>query len=265
MAIRPQAEIDAETGEDAFASALAEKDELEMQEEEQKEASVELSDDSEIEIVDDEPEPEPEEPKSDTGSDLLLGKLVDLLSSNQPQAPAHVAKQRAALPSVDREAIRKTFNEQLHETDDPYALVESAAQALVGRSLADQSLQIQALKKDALKADPINATVFENWGTEVEDTIADLPPGQQVHPDAYQYALEKVRNKHFQELLDMEANKRVAAKTRPGKTSSLGATRGSAVTPKKKVKKVYASEHDKRQANAYGLSLKDYLVSRGKI
>lgn len=264
MPIRPQVEIDKESGIEAFESALSEQDLIETEEEQVVVESSEEVDDPEIEIVEGEV-PKEEEPASkvDTESNLLE-RLVDVLGENKAKPVAPTVKARAELPTVDRAEIRKTFNEKLHETDDPYALFESTAQSLVGNELAKQNLEIQGLKKAVLKNDPVNAIVFENWDDEIENVISDLPAGQQNHPDAYQYAVEKIRNVHFLELVSLEADKKIAAKVRPGKTVTLGQTQG-VTTAKKKPKKVYASQRDKQMAKSYGLSLKAYLQSQDKI
>jgi len=260
VAIRPQAEIDAETRQDTFDSAVAQKEDeapIEV-------VPVEEADYTDVEVIEGEaPEPEPEPDKSDSESNLL-GKLVDLLDGRQPVPAAPVIPKRAELPVIDREEVRKKFNDKLHETDDPFALVEESAQALVGGTLAQQSLEIQKLKKEVLKNDPINNMVLSNWENEVETVISGLPANQQVHPDAYEYAIKQVRDKHFMEILESKVDERVSAKTRPGKTPSLGANQ-TEPTPKRKTKKVYASLRDKAEAKRYGLSLENYLLSQGKI
>jgi hypothetical protein len=260
MAIRPQAEIDEETNQSAFDEALNERAEEESVEESGRGLSLPEIEDTDFEIVEGEPEPEPTI-ELDTESNTL-GRLVDLLENRQAPVPVVEAPKRAVAVPVDREALRKKFNEQLHETDDPFALVEESANALIGGQTAALSLEVQKLKKEVLKNDPINKMVLDKWGTEVETVIAGLQASQQNHPDAYSYAIRQVRDTHFDEILESQVTERVSAKTRPGKTATLGAT---PTTTKRKTKKVYASQRDKNEAKRYGLSLENYLVSQGKI
>jgi hypothetical protein len=263
--IRPQAEIDEETQQSAFSEAVAQKNDEDDITPQYKEELSKPEEYDDIEVIEGEPDPEvePDTGKSDSESNVL-GRLVDLLEDRKAPVAVPEIRKRAVLPVVDREEVRKKFNDKLHETDDPFALVEESAQALMGGTLAQQSLEIQKLKKEALKSDPINKMVFDNWDGEVESAIADLPANQQIHPDAYEYAIKQVRDKHFMEILESKVDERISAKTRPGKTATLGATTPGGGT-KRKTKKVYASPRDKSEAKRYGLSLENYLMSQGKI
>lgn len=268
MGIRPQADIDEETRKSAFEDALSAREEEEASQESEKTFTVPESQDDEVEIVDgDPPDPEEEANKSDTESNLL-GRLVDALEKREtPRQDEPAPPQRAQAQPVDMEALRKKFNEKLHETDDPFSLVQESAEALVGGVLAQQSREIQTLKRDAMKADPINSMIFEKWGNEVETVIAGLPANQQNHPDAYQFAVTQVRDKHFMEILNAQVEERVSAKLKPGHTPGLGETSNASLssTTKRKTRKVYASPQDKAEAKRYGLSVENYLRSRGKI
>ena len=175
---------------------------------------------------------------------------------------------RAVIQPPDKEAIKKKFNEEFYKTEDPFALVEESANALIGGTTAALSLEIQKLKKEVLKNDPINSMVFENWGNEVEKEIATLPAAQQAHPDAYEYALKKVRDNHFTEILEAKVEEKITkAKAKPGVTPTLGSSRSgvSSGTRKKRKKTVYATARDKAEAKRYGVSLNDYLKGIGKL
>ena len=265
MPIRPQVDIDEELNQSAFSTALAEKEEEELKVEEDKKVPTVDFEEEEIEIIEGDPELEKEKEKPDkvdTESNML-GKLVDLLSEKKSPEPVKEIKQRAVVAPIDREELRKKYNEKLHETDDPFSLLEESAQALVGGATASLSSEVQKLKKEVLKNDPINKMVFDNWNDEIENAISDLPANQQNHPDAYNYALKQVRDSHFLEILEAKVDERLSAKTRPGKTATLGST--TAKPGKKPPKKVYASLRDKSEAKRYGLSLENYLRSRDKI
>jgi len=259
MAIRPLAEIDRETGSQAFEQALAEKDEHDDPVVQQESDGFE--DDSDIEIVEGEPEPEEKEDKVDPTSNLL-GRLADLITERKaPEAPKE-RKARAPIVQGDITEIRKKFDAKLHEVDNPSELLDEYANALIGTALAHQNLEIQGLKKDKLKADPINAMVFEKWNDEIEDVIANLPANQQNHPDAYTYALKEVRNNHLEEIIEHKINERAAVKTTIGSNKNLGGSSG--VSAAKKTKKVFATAHDRSEAKRYGLSLENYLKGIGK-
>jgi len=266
MAIRPQAAIDAESSADAFDAALAAKAAEEDYEDGQVALPELLDPEEEVEVVEGEPEPEPEPDKVDGASDLLE-RLVGVLESRPaPEAAKPEVPKRAELPQVDLVEMKKKFNEKLHETDDPSALIDEYAQAILGNTLAAQSREIQELKKDRLQTDPINKLVFDKWGDEVETVVANLPVAQQNHPDAYKYAVERVRNDHFTEILDAQVEERTVAKTRPGATTSLGQQQVAATTSAtRKTKKVYASPRDKAEAKRHGIALKDYLKGIGKL
>lgn len=271
MAIRRQSEIDEEARQTAFETAVAETvEEPEVEEEAQALAPSTQDDvtDDEIVFVDEREVPEETEEagKVDTTSNLLE-KLTDAITS-RPVAPTPepaAPPARAALPTVNKEEVRKKFNEKLHETDDPFALVEESAQALVGGALAAQSQEIQELRKATLKVDPINSIIFEKWENEVETVISNLPAAQQVNPKAYDYALKEVRDRHFNEILDMKVDEKVAAKQRPGPTATINSTRGESTATKRKVRKVAVSQRDRNEAKRYGMTLNGYLQARGKI
>lgn len=265
MALRPLSEIDAESNADAFDVALAQKAAQEEQEDSQV-ALPELSDiDEEVEVIEGEPEPDPEEDKVD-GESNLLERLVGALESRPaPEAPKKEIPKRAELPQVDIAAVKKKFDEKLHEVDNPSELLDEYANAVIGNALAQQSREIQELKKDRLLVDPINKMVFDKWGDEIETVVATLPAQQQNHPDAYKYAVERVRNEHFTEILDAQVEARAITKTRPGATATLGQQQAAATSTKKKVRKVYASSTDRAEAKRHGISLENYLKGVGKL
>jgi len=266
MGIKPFAEVAQESKEEVFESAVNET----LQEEEQESPQIveegSVDDDAEIEVV--VGEPPKEEPKEEVKPTVsaetpILEKLVDLLSE-RPKVETEKPK-RAPIPVVNKEEVKKEFNSKLFDTDDPFALVEKSAEALVGSALAKQSLEIQKLKKEVLKNDPVNKIVFDKWEDEIERTISSLPPEQQVHPDAYDYAIRQVKDAHFDEILEAKIEEKLAAKSKPGKTMVMGETHITQPKAQSKKKIVYATSRDKAEARRFGISLEDYLRAKGRI
>ena len=265
MGIKPYVEVEEESKQDAFEAALA----IKEQEEEDGGREITLPEitDEEVEVVVGEP-PEEESENKSSQDENVLGRLVDLLEKRDTPVVKEEVPKRAVIQPVDKEAVKKKFNEEFYKSEDPFSLVEESANALIGGTTAALSLEIQKLKKEVLKNDPINSMVFENWENEVEKAIAELPPAQQAHPDAYDYALKKVRDNHFTEILEAKVEEKLTkAKAKPGATATLGSSRsGVSSGPKKKRKKtVYATARDKAEAKRYGVSLNNYLKGIGKI
>lgn len=259
----------------AFDTALAERDEQEAMEEvggtDVDPLVIEpVTDD--FDVVVGEPEPEPEETKPD-GTGEAISKLVDVLADRLAPAPVEIeVPARPGIEAVDVEAVKKEFNEKLHESEDPFSVAIGATEKVFGPTIARQAREIQELKKETLKSDPDKKFILENHGKEVEKVVAELPAAQQNHPDIYVYAVNQVMMSHMDDIVERRVNARleegkpkIAVTTRPGATNSLGGggTGGGSSKPKKK--KYYASKTDEAMARKFGMSLKNYLVSQGKI
>lgn len=264
MPMKPYAQERAESGQATFSAALKAKEEEEdYVEEEVLEEPLEEPDDDDIEVYVSDEDEEPEEKEPDS-----FERLADLLTQRQqPVVPVEEAvPERAPIPEADMAAIRKKFDDKLHEVDNPSELLDEYANALVGGALAKQNLEIQKLKKDALKADPDKRYILETYEKDVERVISSLPANQQTHPDAYDYAVNQVMLKKMPELKQHwidEAKPKKAASTRPGKTKTArGGGQGGTSNGKVRVR---ATKRDEAMARAYGMSVKAWLKRSGKI
>lgn len=215
--------------------------------------------DAELELVDSlEPEQIAVAPVAAPTDPAVLSILQSLADAQVAQnAPKRL--ERAVPTKVDMVALKKEFNEKLHETDDPAALVERYAASMLGPQMASQNLELQKLKKDTLKINPQYKIVLEDYADEVEQVIAGLPATQQSHPDAYKYAADKILTERFVEVAaKVNGTPTKVVRTRPGKTKMAGGQgAGQNSTPRKKNLK-YTSA-DTMGAKRYGMKVQDYV------
>jgi hypothetical protein len=255
----------ADSHENAFERALEEKDSQEATTEAEDEGySSELTEDIDFEVTVGEPEKE-EAPKEPSTAEAI-SKLADALTAGQPKSDEITVKQRPGVEVVDVEAVRKEFNDKLHESEDPFTVAMGATEKVFGPQIAAQARVIQELKRDNMKTDPDKAYILNKYAKAVENVVAELPAGQQNHPDVYVYAVNKVMQENIDEVIEHKVEERLKAKTTrtaPGAVNTLGP--GLGATPPRKKQKVYATKTDEAQARKHGLSLRNYLVGKGKI
>lgn len=219
--------------------------------------------DAEMELVDSLEEEEEAPVPVAAPTDPAVLSILETLANNQAAINAPRRKERQTVAPVDLVALKKEFNEKLHETDDPAALVEKYAASLLGPQMASQNLELQKLKKDTLKVNPQYKVVLEDYADEVEDVIASLPVGQQSHPDAYKYAADKVLTNRFVEIAgkinnDGTIKPRKPASTRPGKTRMVGG-QGAGQTASTRKRNVKYTNADLNGAKRYGMKVQDYV------
>lgn len=256
----------AESGNDAFARAIDDADH-----EEELEDAVELPiagiDPDDIDVVMEDANEVVEEPKeTEDKTDAVLNKLADALMANQPKPEKKTPKARPSIPQVNISEVQKEFNEKLHDSEDPFTVAMEATQKVFGSQIAAQARELQELKKEVLKKSDEHALVFDKYGAEIEDVVANLPANQQDHPDVYGYAVNKVTQEHMNDIVEARVKaelEKQAVTTRPGATATLGKTSGT--TPTKRRRTVRATKTDEAMAARYGMKLKDYLIAQGKI
>lgn len=269
MAMKPFQAERSESGQTAFQKALAHQDDNDnyVEPDQVEDDDDEQTDPDNIEVyVSDEPEVEETEEKVDP-----MERLADLLERRDAPKPVkREVPKRAELGTADMAALKKKFDEKLHEVDKPSDLLDEYAEALVGSRLAYSNLEIQKLKRETLKNDPDKSFILEEFGDDVETVIANLPANQQTHPDAYDYAVKQVMVERISDLrahwLQEEKGPKPTT-TRLGKTKTVGGggqgTTGKASKPKKQV--VRATKADEANARRYGMPVKQWLIKIGKI
>lgn len=259
----PYAEEKLKAQTEIFESAVEEKDE-DLQPQPKYVEIEDYSEDEDIDISFDAVDDTPVAKEPSTNE--VLSKLAELIAGKTPAPATPEAPKRPGIPTVDLEAVRKTFNDQLHESEDPFTVAMQATQQVFGGQIAQQARVIQELKKEVLKNDPDKAYVFKTYNHEVETIVASLPADQQNHPDVYDYAVNQVMLKHIGDIVTRKAEEIIAgkapARVSPGAVRTVGQTNGAQPVKKRKVQ---ATRTDEAMAQRYGMSLRDYLMTRGKI
>ena len=266
MAMKLYSEEREESGSATFSAAVADK--LDDGSEENfhipAEEEVQVVDPENVDVyVSDEPEAVEEEEKVDP-----INRLADMLTTRlAPGEEKKVVPKRAAPQAVDMVKLKKDFDTKLHEVDDPSNLVDQYVEAKYGNTIMAQNLEIQKLKRDALVNDPDKKFIMDNYSDDVETMIAELPPAQQNHPDAYDYAINQVTLKNMSALrthwLEQET-KKTPTRVKPGKNSVVGRGAGPSGTGTTK-KRVRATKADEANARRYGMTVKQWLVKEGRL
>lgn len=213
-------------------------------------------------VVSDEPLEEDKSVKLDP-----IDRLANLLAEqNAPKVVEKIAPARAVSQTADIAAIKKKFDEKLHEVARPSELLDEYAEAVFGNALASQNLEIQKLKLANMQVDPDKKFILDNYGVEVETIIAELPAVQQNNPNAYEYAINQVTLKNMDAVKAHwieEAGSKKTVGTRPGKTQTVGG--GGQRTTSSKRKTIRATKADEARARMYGMPVKAWLRKEGRI
>lgn len=182
-------------------------------------------------------------------SNSIHSALVEL--KNQP---APVVQAAPATPQKTAAEIAEELSEQM--LVDPVGATEKVIDKYMAPKLnAIYSVAFKLAKKNAA-----NDPTYQEYGSEVEAYIKSLPPAHQNNPEVYEYAIQQVKNRHIDDIISKEVEKKIAEMA--GKNSGLGGQPqiarsnnvanftpgGNGISvPKPNKKKVYLTAQDKFQ------------------
>jgi hypothetical protein len=236
-----------------------------------------------VEVVVGEPEPEEETPvvdaefagkskeelveivrqarsatKPDQTEALLQGfdKISNTLARSQQQAPVQQAPERDPA-----EVLREQIIESPDKALDYYFAkkIQPDVQRLLSGNLSNS--------RKFAKLNPETKWVMDEYGAEVEDEIARMPPAAQLqNPDVYEEACNRVKLKHVDVIIERQVAERLK-KVSEGekKPKPAGATYSEVGTgrPAPAVRRVYITaeqeREERRSADAHGVEWENWV------
>lgn len=229
--------------------------------------------------------------KGSGDSSMLEGLISGLKEAIQPGQGPQVEQQAGE----SDEDFNKRIVEELFDRDGGGAALQSAIERYTGKEKAQLLGIMSEQNKQLLELNPKTSPMFEKYGKEIEKKVKELPANQQLHPNAWKWALDQVKLAHADDIQQDSVDKLVQEKVNaalrargidpdedeaelelekaPKKKkaavgSGLGSGRGSAnVRNGKKSGKraVYYTKEDARIAKEKMIPLDVYLRHIGKM
>ena len=210
-----------------------------------------------------------------------LGKSVN----QQQQQPVNEVPQQAKGESDDD--FWKRFSDQLFKSDNPKELFQEMMNRMAGPYVNEQRSQLSKVNKQLLMRDEEKGPRFKKYASEIEAFVKSLPAEQQNHPDVWEYAYQQVMQRHQDELIQEEVDRKVkelmesreqepsssssAERQRGGSPASGNQRRGTtggvgtgSLSPTKKKKRVTLTEQDYRKMHQLGMTERDYAEWKGR-
>jgi hypothetical protein len=133
----------------------------------------------------------------------LANQFAQFLETQKPktqQIDGYKVKSLGPQQPVDMEKWKRSINEKF--LDDPSA----AAQEVIGREVSPLLLQMaesQAmLSRELVRLDPETKDVYARFAQEIEAEVSDMDAATKLrNPRIYHAAVERVRSRHFSELV----------------------------------------------------------------
>lgn len=199
------------------------------------------------------------------------------------QALQQLAGQRGPAPAPEKQAgespeqFRKRINEAIFASDDPYGLIAEIAKREVAPFIGQQGQGASQLAKKVMELDPEKGPTFKKYKKEIEEFVGQLPAEQRILPQVWEYAHTQVAARHIddiqQEKIDQILEKKLderlrelgidpdkARAARPG--VSYAETGGGAPQGRRRV--VRYTQADLEAADRKGLSIEDYMMTKGR-
>lgn len=209
-----------------------------------------------VEIVFDQPEPQEEEPDSDVPEDLrnlsraemaaMLAEVrakadsaealkAGIAALGEKLAPVPQVRAPEPVPTLDfTEEEAKEFDEKLFASaDSPSKVVKNLLMGKVQRVL-DHSLGMVAGKFAEQEEEILLSTSseYKEWKPEIDKVLASLPEKQRNSPGVRKWALDQVKMKNIDKLVEREVKKRLEAQDAQASSSSSASAGGRILPPK---------------------------------
>lgn len=240
-----------------------------------------------IEII---PPDEPEEPEDD-GKVTLSREEVEALKQKadsteqlrqsfveyaEKASPANKKpdEPEPQQPGESDEVFRKRIEKEIFEEGKTTKALQEFIDRYAGPVVNQQNVQLAEANKKLLMMDSETGPKFKKYKSEIEDFVAGLPANQRANPEVWSYAYREVVNgRHSDDEMQDIIERKVQEKLRemgygsdeveieadaPRQRPALGA-RNASVSPQRKVKRVRATEQDRKNAAESGVSIEHYM------
>lgn len=242
-----------------------------------------------IEII---PADEPEEPEDD-GKVTLSREEVESLKQKadsteqlrqsfveyaEKVSPANKKPEEPEpqKPGESDEVFRKRIEKEIFEEGKTTKALQEFIDRYAGPVVNQQNVQLAEANKKLLIMDPDTGPKFKKYKAEIEDFVASLPANQRNNPEVWNYAYREVVNgqhadDEMQDIIERKVQEKLRemgldnseesgeelAQERPKQQAS--STRNASVSPNRRVKRVRATEQDRRNAAESGVSIEHYM------
>lgn len=241
-----------------------------------------------IEII---PPDEPEEPEDD-GKVTLSREEVEALKQKadsteqlrqsfveyaEKASPANKKPEEPEpqKPGETDEAFRKRIEKEIFEEGKTTKALQEFIDRYAGPVVNQQNVQLAEANKKLLLMDPDTGPKFKKYKAEIEDFVASLPANQRSNPEVWNYAYREVVNgRHaddeMQDIIERKVQEKLrelglgdsedgSEETIQERTRQAMGARNASVSPNRRVKRVRATEQDRRNAAESGVSIEHYM------
>ena len=178
--------------------------------------------------------------------------------SDKLNRPAQVVQQQA--PQASQESEEEYFDrmgDEIFKADKPGNVLKDIAKRVKQEMAAQYAQHSVMQQKEIMRLSPKHAELFNKYEDEIEAKRRTLTPAQQADPRSYEWAMNEVRNNHFDEIVAEQVAKQLEAQQQPKNDERRHSTvtRGtftessSVAAPRPKAKKVYVSAAKKKFAD----------------
>ena len=147
--------------------------------------------------------------KGASGVNDAVSRLAEVLAKNSQQ-PINMAAVQPQQGETDAE-FEKRIETELFQQGKSAGAIKSIVERYVRPIQESATREIADLRSQLAKHDDSFGPVVKKYGAEVSALLATLTPAQQATQVAQQWAVDQVRLKHFDELVEEKVKERSAA------------------------------------------------------
>lgn len=178
-------------------------------------------------------------------------------------------------PGETDEQFQKRIEKEIFEEGKTTNALREFIDRYAGPVVNQQNAQLAEANKKLLLMDSETGPKFRKYKSEIEEFVASLPRVQQSNPEVWNYAYREVVNgRHSDDEMQDIIERKVQEKLREmgladaeegaeeivqQRTQQAISTRNASVSPQRKVKRVRATEADRKNAAESGVSLEHYM------
>lgn len=197
-----------------------------------------------------------------------LKQVMEEMQNRGQSVPQAMPQQQ---PGESDEAFYDRFNKELFKSKNPAALFRELVERTTAPYVGQISQTMGSVSRKQLRNDPVDGEIFKRYEKEVDQMLAGLSAGDRMNPQALEWAFNRVKQNHVDDIaeeraskrIEEEVAKRVAEELEKAGVKSGGQAKprfsesGSAV-PRRRVTQRY-TEEDVRRAKANQMELETYL------
>lgn len=199
-----------------------------------------------------------------------ISKLGESMQGQRKAEPVNEAPVQQQGESDD--AFWKRFQDELFKSDNPKPLFEEMMNRMAGPYVNQQNAELAKANKRLMMLDPERGDRFRKYLSEIEGFIQTLPREQHTHPQVWEYAYNQVLQRHTDDLISEEVEKRMKEREaernqsldsatqdqRQKAPQNFGGAGSGSVSPTKKKRRVQLTAKDYEIMSKEGMSEQDY-------